>query len=92
MYNIGDIAPDPNMLMFIDEAARDRRTSMRKTGYVLLGSQLTVPYHFVHGTRVSILPVLTLDGIIAYDIIPGAGFPGFFMMSWYMSFTICSLF
>ena len=28
--------------------------------------------HFVHGKRYSILPVLTLDGIVVYDIIEGS--------------------
>ncbi|KIK73845.1 hypothetical protein PAXRUDRAFT_20442 [Paxillus rubicundulus Ve08.2h10] len=40
-------APDANMLMFVDEAAKDECTSY------------------------SIVPIITLDGIITYDIIEG---------------------
>ena len=29
-------------------------------------------WHFIRGQRFSILPILTLNGIIMYDIIPGS--------------------
>ena len=60
------------MLMFIDEAARNRRTSGRKWGWSLVGKRCVQRRHFVRGQRYSILPVPTLDGIIANDVIEGS--------------------
>jgi len=72
MNQIADIVTDPNMLMFGDEAAKDERTSARKRGWALRGSRCIQRKRFVRGRRLSILPILTLDGIIAYDIIEGS--------------------
>ncbi|KAF8220220.1 hypothetical protein L208DRAFT_1335104, partial [Tricholoma matsutake] len=72
MLCIGHEIHDPNMLMFIDEAAKDGRTSARKYGWSLKGRQCIQRWVFVHGQRWSILLVLTLDGIVRYDIIPGS--------------------
>ena len=71
MNSIADEVPDPQMLMFIDEAARNRRTSQQSKGWALLRKQCVQRWFFVRGERFSILPILTLDGIITYDIIPG---------------------
>ncbi len=60
------------MLMSCDEAVKNKRTSARKYGWSLKGMRCVQRRHFVHGKRYSILPILTLDGIIAYDIIPGS--------------------
>jgi len=72
MNHIADIVTDPNMLMFGDEAAKDERTSARKRGWALRGSRCIQRRRFVRGRRFSILPILTLDGIIAYDIVEGS--------------------
>jgi len=64
--------PDPEMLIFIDEAARNRKTSGRKWGWSLIGKRCIQRQHFVWGQQYSILPVLTLDGIIAHDVIEGS--------------------
>jgi len=69
---IADQVPDPNMLMFGDEAAKDERTSARRWGRSLRGTRCIQGKCFVRGRRFSILPILTLDGIIAYDIIEGS--------------------
>lgn len=71
MNLIADKVPDPRMMMFIDEAARNRRTSQRSRGWALYGKECIQRRVFVRGERYSILPILTLDGIITYDIIPG---------------------
>lgn len=71
MNTIADDVPDPYMMMFIDEAARNRRTSQRSKGWAALGKECVQRRFFVRGERFSILPILTLDGIITYDIIPG---------------------
>lgn len=72
MNEIGDIAPDPEMLMFTDESAKDERTSSRRYGWSRYGVRCVTRNFFVRGRRFSILPVLSLDGIIAHDIIEGS--------------------
>jgi transposase len=72
MNRIADEVPDPQMMMFIDEAARNRRSSQRPKGWALLGKRCIQKLFFVRGERYSILPVLTLDGIITYDVVPGS--------------------
>jgi hypothetical protein len=72
MNRIADEATNPNMLMFVDEAARNKRTSGRPKGWSLVGKWYVQRRCFSHRQRFSILPILTLDGIITYDIIPGS--------------------
>lgn len=72
MNRVADEVPNPDMLMFIDEAARNKRTSGRRKGWSLRGRRCVQRRCFVRGQRYSILPILTLDGIITYDIIPGS--------------------
>lgn len=72
MNEIADVVTDPDMLMFVDEAARNKRTSARKKGWSLVGKRCVQRQCFSRGERFSILPILTLDGIITYDIIPGS--------------------
>jgi hypothetical protein len=72
MNRIADEVPNPDMLIFTDEAARNRRASERTKGWALVGRRCVQRRHFIRGQRYSILPILTLDGIIAYDIIPGS--------------------
>jgi transposase len=72
MNHIADIVPDPNMLMFMDEAAKNDRTTGRSKGWSLKGRRCVQRRAFIRGKRYSILPVLTLDGIIAHDVIEGS--------------------
>ena len=72
MNMIADVITDPSMLMFVDEAARNKKTSARTKGWSLVGERCMQRQCFGRGERFSILPVLTLDGIITYDIIPGS--------------------
>jgi hypothetical protein len=58
--------------MFTDESAKDGRTHIRQYGRAYRGTQCCQRTHFIRGVRYSILPVLTLDGIITYDIIQGS--------------------
>ncbi|KAF7372070.1 Tc1-mariner class transposase [Mycena venus] len=69
---IADLVPDPNMLMFIDEAAKNDHTTTRQKGWSLMGMRCIQRRAFVRGKRFSILSVLTLDGIIAHDVIEGS--------------------
>jgi transposase len=72
MNNIADVVTNPDMLMFVDEAARNKKTSVRSKGWSLVGKRCVQRRWFGRGDRFSILPILTLDGIITYDIIPGS--------------------
>ena len=72
MNHIADVATNPDMLMFVDEAARNRRTSGRSRGWAVTGDRCIQHRFFVRGQRFSILPVLTIDGLITHDIIPGS--------------------
>ena len=72
MNRIADEVTNPNMLMFADEAARNKTTSGRPKGWSLVGKRCVQRRCFRRGERFSILPILTLDGIITYDIVPGS--------------------
>lgn len=72
MNNIAEIVTDPDMLTFGDEAAKDERTSARRRGWSRRGSRCIQQKCFVRGRHFSILPILTLDGIVAYDVIEGS--------------------
>jgi hypothetical protein len=72
MNEIGTEVPDPAMLMFTDETAKDKRMCFQKTGWAKVGKRCAQRKCFVQGHRYSILPVLTLDGLITWDIIEGS--------------------
>jgi transposase len=72
MNRIADEMMNPNMLMFVDEAAHNKRMLERTKGWSLVEKQCVQRRFFGHGERFSILPILTLDGIITYDIVPGS--------------------
>ncbi|KAE9390843.1 hypothetical protein BT96DRAFT_784319, partial [Gymnopus androsaceus JB14] len=72
MLQMARIAPQEDMLIFIDEAARNRRTSHRRYGLSFRGNHCVQRQYFVRSQRVSILPALTINRIIGYDIIAGS--------------------
>jgi hypothetical protein len=72
MNRVADKVMNPDMLMFVDEAARNKKTSARTKGWSLVGKRSVQRRCFGRGERFSILPILTLDGIITYDIVPGS--------------------
>jgi transposase len=72
MNKIGELITDPAQLMFIDEAARNKKNPTRRKGWSSIGTRCIQRRCFVRGQRFSILPVLTMDGIIAHDILPGS--------------------
>jgi hypothetical protein len=71
MLQISKVVHYPDMVMFVDEAAKNERTTGWKYGWSLKGRRCIQRRVFVRGQRWSILPILTLDGIITYNIIPG---------------------
>ena len=62
----------PEQLIFLDESSKDKRTLTRNYGYSFINHIATKKVVFLHGIRYTILPVLTMDGFIACDIIKGS--------------------
>ena len=62
----------PEQLIFMDEASKDERTLSRGYGYSLKNTFATKKNVFVRGVRYTILPALSLQGIIAVDIMEGS--------------------
>ena len=51
------------MLVFLDETGCDRRNSLRKFGYSLLGKRAPSTSLLVRGVRYSAIGILTVEGI-----------------------------
>lgn len=64
--------PDPDMFVCIDESAVNERTARRTHGYAPINIPCVQRELLVRGTRFSVLPAMTLDGIIALDIFEGS--------------------
>ena len=62
----------PEQLIFIDEASKDERTLSRGYGYSLKNTFAIKKNVFVRGIQYTILPALSLQGIIAVDIMEGS--------------------
>ena len=63
---------DPEMFVFLDESAVDNHTVQRTHGWSAEGLPCVKHGTFLRGTRFSILPALSLDGILALDIFEGS--------------------
>jgi transposase len=63
---------DPQQLVFIDEARVDDQTNVRKNGWAPLGQACVRRTSFLRGQKYSILPALSVDGIVALDIFEGS--------------------
>ena len=66
------LVTDPAQLMFGDESAVDGRTSARRRGWAPIGMRCVQRTCFVRGKRYSLLPILTLDGLITWKIFEGS--------------------
>lgn len=67
MNRIAVEAPDSNMLLFVDQAAKDKHTSTHQSE--ITSSQ--VKKYLIHGVRHTVLSALSLDAIVVYDIVQG---------------------
>lgn len=63
---------DPEVFVFLDESAVDQHTAQRTRGRSAIGTCCVRRMAFIRGIRHSILPALTLEGIIALDIFEGS--------------------
>jgi transposase len=66
----GDIPREA--FVWLDESSVDDRTNQRRNGWALLGRACVRRDTFIRGQRFSVLPALTVDGIIALDIFEGS--------------------
>jgi len=58
--------------MFLDESAANERTMDRKYGWSPIGTVAEVTEPLKRSKKWSILPLYTVDGLIAWDIIHGS--------------------
>jgi hypothetical protein len=90
MNKIGTEVLSPAMLMFTDQTAKDEWTSSRRLGWSRVGTQCIQWRCFVCSQCYSILPVLTLDGLITWDTIEGS-----VTLEWFVQFlrenVVCHL-
>ncbi|KAF8595844.1 hypothetical protein BDV93DRAFT_456029 [Ceratobasidium sp. AG-I] len=59
-------------LVFVDESSSDRRTTYRQRGWALSGERVFRKSFFVRGQRYSILPSLSLSGILSFTVVKGS--------------------
>ncbi|KAF5373459.1 hypothetical protein D9615_009436 [Tricholomella constricta] len=63
---------EPNQLVFVDESSFDRRTTYRGRAWALKGRRAYRKCFYIRGKRYSILPALSLDGVINCQIVEGS--------------------
>jgi transposase len=63
---------DPIRNIWLDESGCDDRTAYRGRGWAPLGRHCVQRMPFNHGTKYSVLPALTSEGIVAVEIFEGA--------------------
>jgi hypothetical protein len=54
---------DPSMLVWLDESGCDRRHTIIKYGYSLRGMPMSDHRILVRGTRYSVIPIMSFEGI-----------------------------
>ncbi|KAG5221186.1 DDE family endonuclease [Salix suchowensis] len=62
----------PEQTVFVDESSFDRRTASRNSAWALSGQRAHRNVFFVRGKRYSMLPALSLNGIIHVKIVEGS--------------------
>lgn len=63
---------DPEAFVWLDESGIDTQTVQRRRGWAQSGRACVTRRTFLKGTKYSIQPALTVQGIIALDIVEGA--------------------
>ncbi len=62
----------PEQMIFVDESAANERTMDRKFGWSPIGTPAVHVQPLKRSEKWSILPVYTVDGFIAWDIMQGS--------------------
>jgi transposase len=57
-------AYEPEMLVFVDETGSDKRSSLRKYGYALMGKRAVAEKVLVRGKRHSVISAMGIDGVL----------------------------
>jgi transposase len=85
--HVASIVTDLDQLMFMDEAAKDNCTHCHTHGYSPAGIPCVECTVWVHNQCISVTPLLTLDGIIVYELFNGSvtldQFIDSFINKWY---------
>jgi len=63
---------EPQQIVCVDEAGVDDHTNVRKSGWAPLGQACVRRTSFLRGQKYSILPALSLDGILTLEIFEGS--------------------
>jgi hypothetical protein len=63
---------NPEVFVFLDESAVDGKTVQRSYGWSRVGQPCVRRMTFHRGKRYSVLPALTIDGIIGLEIFEGS--------------------
>jgi hypothetical protein len=78
------------MLIFGDEVLKNEKISACRWGWSLSGTWYIQRKCFVRGRQLSILSILTLEGIIAYGIVEGSVTGGRFAQ-FLQKLVVCSI-
>ncbi|KJA17558.1 hypothetical protein HYPSUDRAFT_146386, partial [Hypholoma sublateritium FD-334 SS-4] len=62
----------PEQLVFVDESSFDRQTSIRGKAWAISGHRAVRNTFFVRGRRYSLLPALSLSGVLVAKVVEGS--------------------
>jgi len=68
--------------VWIDECFVDGRTANRRKGWALRGKRAIARHVFLRGRRLSVMVALKADGVLDFDVVPGA-YNSFDLWSWF---------
>ncbi|KAF9516614.1 hypothetical protein BS47DRAFT_1292183 [Hydnum rufescens UP504] len=69
---MAEVITHPEMLVCTDESSKDKKNISRRWGYSCLGVCCYSQEPFIHGKWYLILPLLGIDGYLAYEVFEGA--------------------
>ena len=75
-------------LVFADESSKDHRTTLRNYGRAMAGERATQVLSLKRGVRYSILPALSIDGLLTVRVVHGS-VDSFGFYDWIVSDLVC---
>ena len=63
---------DVYQFVWVDETGSDMRDHMRRFGYSLRGESPVVHRLLHHGRRISAIAAMSMNGLVAYDLVHGS--------------------
>lgn len=79
-----------SQLIFADESSKDNRTSYRHYGRAMAGQRAVEVLSFDRGVRYSILPALSIDGILTVRVVQGS-VNGVEFYDWVVTDLVCTM-